>query len=92
MTKSLLFWRSRRDSNPRAAFDGYTISSRARYDHFDTTPYSIDSGPIGPALNYSTDDYTRVLDKVKRKFPLFSEKAPPPGGASSRLQLIAEVM
>ena len=31
-------WRSRRDSNSRAAFDGHTISSRARYDHFDTTP------------------------------------------------------
>lgn len=30
------FWRSGRDSNPRAAFDGHTISNRARYDHFDT--------------------------------------------------------
>ena len=35
------FWRSRRDSNSRAAFGDYTISSRARYDHFDTTPYSL---------------------------------------------------
>ena len=32
-------WRSRRDSNPRAR-EGYTISNRARYDHFDTTPCS----------------------------------------------------
>ena len=32
------FWRSRRDSNPRYAFDVHTISSRARYDLFDTTP------------------------------------------------------
>ena len=33
----VFFWRSRRDSNPRAR-EGYTISNRARYDHFDTTP------------------------------------------------------
>ena len=32
-------WRSGRDSNPRTAFDRHTISSRARYDHFDTTAY-----------------------------------------------------
>ena len=37
----LSFWRSGRDLNPRAAFDGNTISSRARYDHFDTTAYEI---------------------------------------------------
>ena len=35
------FWRSGRDSNPRAAFDDNTISSRARYDLFDTTAYSF---------------------------------------------------
>ena len=33
------FWRSGRDSNPRTAFGRHTISSRARYDHFDTTAY-----------------------------------------------------
>ena len=33
------FWRSGRDSNSRAGFAGNTISSRARYDHFDTTAY-----------------------------------------------------
>ena len=39
-TKSMLFfWRSWRDLNPRAAHHGNTISNRARYDHFDTTPY-----------------------------------------------------
>ena len=32
-------WRSGRDSNPRTAFDRHTISSRARYDLFDTTAY-----------------------------------------------------
>ena len=36
---SFSFWRSGRDSNPRAAFGRHTISSRARYDHFDTTAY-----------------------------------------------------
>ncbi len=34
-----LFWRKRWDSNPRAR-EGYLISSQARYDHFDTLPYS----------------------------------------------------
>ena len=34
-----LFWRSRRDLNPRYPFGVHTISSRARYDHFDTAPY-----------------------------------------------------
>lgn len=33
-------WRKRWDSNPRARED-YLISSQARYDHFDTLPYSI---------------------------------------------------
>ena len=37
MASFRLFWRSGRDSNPRAAFDDNTISSRARYDLFDTT-------------------------------------------------------
>ena len=36
-----LIWRSGRDLNSRAAFDGNTISSRARYDHFDTTAYKM---------------------------------------------------
>lgn len=39
--KRFLCWRSGRDLNPRAAFDGNTISSRARYDLFDTTAYSF---------------------------------------------------
>ena len=38
------FWRSERDSNPRYAFDVHTISSRARYDRFDTTPDAIVRG------------------------------------------------
>ena len=35
----LFFWRSRRDLNPRYPFGVHTISSRARYDHFDTAPW-----------------------------------------------------
>ena len=42
--RSPLFWRSGRDSNPRTAFDRHTISSRARYDRFDTTPYVLVRG------------------------------------------------
>ena len=42
--RSSVFWRSGRDSNPRYAFDVHTISSRARYDRFDTTPYAIVRG------------------------------------------------
>ena len=34
------YWRKRWDSNPRA-LAGYLISSQARYDHFDTLPYSV---------------------------------------------------
>ena len=36
-----IFWRSRRDLNPRYPFGVHTISSRARYDHFDTAPYLV---------------------------------------------------
>ncbi len=54
------FWRSRRDSNSRAAFGDYTISSRARYDHFDTTPYAV-------MLNNSIDYYTKDPVNVKKK-------------------------
>ena len=32
------FWRSGWDSNPRTGFSRQTISSRSRYDHFDTAP------------------------------------------------------
>ena len=35
---SVLIWRKRWDSNPRAR-EGYLISSQARYDHFDTLPF-----------------------------------------------------
>ena len=34
-------WRRRWDSNPRALADNL-ISSQARYDHFDTSPYIIE--------------------------------------------------
>ena len=35
-----VIWRKRWDSNPRALADN-RISSAARYDHFDTLPYSL---------------------------------------------------
>lgn len=54
-------WRSGRDSNPRAAFDDNTISSRARYDLFDTTAYSI-------LLTNSMDYYTKNTRFVKTEF------------------------
>ena len=33
------FWRRRWDSNPRDPCGSKLISSRSRYDHFDTSPY-----------------------------------------------------
>ena len=47
-TKELFAWRSGRDSNPRTAFDRHTISSRARYDRFDTTPSLVRGGAPAP--------------------------------------------
>ena len=38
---TVIIWRSRRDLNPRYPFGVHTISSRARYDHFDTAPYLV---------------------------------------------------
>ena len=34
-------WRRRRDSNPRTAFNDYTISNRARSTSYATSPYNI---------------------------------------------------
>ena len=45
-------WRSRRDLNPRYPFGVHTISSRARYDHFDTAP----CGPVRCRLGYNTTE------------------------------------
>ena len=35
---TLFFWRRRRDSNPRTAVNGYTISNRARSTSYATSP------------------------------------------------------
>ena len=52
-TRWVLFsWRSWRDLNPRAAHHGNTISNRARYDHFDTTPYEVGAGHLLHRLKY----------------------------------------
>ena len=49
------FWRRRWDSNPRTLAD-QTISSRSRYDHFDTPPYSVFD-----VLSEKGENYTREL-------------------------------
>ena len=46
-------WRSRRDLNPRYPFGVHTISSRARYDHFDTAPCFVFVG-LSRRLAYNT--------------------------------------
>ena len=58
---AFLFWRSRRDLNPRYPFGVHTISSRARYDHFDTAPYLV-----GVAIDLHI--VTQVLSFVKHFF------------------------
>ena len=67
LTAGPFFWRSGRDLNPRAAFDGNTISSRARYDHFDTTAYAI-------LLRNSRCYYTKSTPLVKHLSPFFKRK------------------
>ena len=58
---SVFSWRSRRDLNPRYPFGVHTISSRARYDHFDTAPYLV-----GVAIDLHI--VTQVLSFVKHFF------------------------
>ena len=60
-------WRSRRDSNPWTAFDRHTISSRARYDLFDTAPYAI-LILCGKISFYIVPDFRAI---VKYFLPLF---------------------
>ena len=60
----VLIWRSRRDLNPRYPFGVHTISSRARYDHFDTAPYLV-------AVPDSFDIIHRFFQFVKHNFRLF---------------------
>ena len=40
-TTGFSLWRRRRDSNPRTAFNDYTISNRARSTSYATSPYTI---------------------------------------------------
>ena len=56
------FWRSRRDLNPRYPFGVHTISSRARYDHFDTAPCGVVS-----RLTYDTP-YFSICQAVNHFF------------------------
>ena len=54
-----LCWRRRWDSNPRALADN-RISSAARYDHFDTSPYEL----RWPNLNYWFSEHELVYIKI----------------------------
>ena len=77
LTLPALEWRRRWDSNPRA-LSGNTISSRARYDHFDTSP----SRALLPATALSTPFcIVAELPKNFKAFPFifshtFSANAP----------------
>ena len=66
MDGDCFFWRSRRDLNPRYPFGVHTISSRARYDHFDTAP----CGRLSCRLRYNTP----WAPKCQALFFLFSKK------------------
>lgn len=54
-------WRSRRDLNPRYLFEVHTISSRARYDHFDTAPYSVVLHQTAHIYYYGIRDLSRAI-------------------------------
>ena len=52
----LFFWRRRRDSNPRTAFDGYTISNRARSTSYATSPSQLANSLNGVSFISITDE------------------------------------
>ena len=52
----LFFWRRRRDSNPRTAFDGYTISNRARSTSYATSPSQLADSLNGVSFISITDE------------------------------------
>ena len=56
-------WRSGRDLNPRGAFDANTISSRARYDHFDTTACHNSYAVFCNSTAYYSKDLLNVKEK-----------------------------
>ena len=58
-------WRKRWDSNPRALADN-RISSAARYDHFDTLPYSIKL-PCRPGFRRHLEKYTIKPSAIQAK-------------------------
>ena len=49
-------WRRRRDSNPRTAFDGYTISNRARSTSYATSPSQLADSLNGVSFISITDE------------------------------------
>ena len=52
----LFFWRRRRNSNPRTAFDGYTISNRARSTRHATSPSQLADSLNGVSFISITDE------------------------------------
>ena len=88
-------WRSRRDLNPRYPFGVHTISSRARYDHFDTAPCGClsDSFHIVPRFDGFVKHYFSKKNRCKSsgsKFKLWggtghrpASSAGPPSGCTS---------
>ena len=60
-------WRRRWDSNPRTAFGDQTISSRSRYDHFDTSPYN------GHIARKSTLLFYHISRKKSTRFEKYAE-------------------
>ncbi len=71
MVPGFFLWRSGRDSNPRAAFDDNTISSRARYDLFDTT---ADMNLLLLKVRHSVVYYTKYPALVKEKMKKCGKK------------------
>ena len=64
-----LSWRKRWDSNPRAR-EGNSISSRARYDHFDTLPGLCGAGEGNrtPATGLGSQDSTTELHPLNKGY------------------------
>ena len=44
--QNLIWWRRRRDSNPRTALTAYTLSRGTSYSHLSTSPLSFKTGNV----------------------------------------------
>ena len=73
----LFFWRRRRDSNPRTAFDGYTISNRARSTSYATSPSQLADSLNGVSFIIITDEEQICKCFLQKNF---RQKKPPEMG------------